>query len=127
MVSQVLRHTIFLIGNVTDPSERVFTFLPYESLFDVSDPGYQPRFEVEPSPEAAMCDGDPFCVFDLNVTGSQVFGAETLGAVAEANQTEELVAAGPGETGVKGHVLLFLSSLKFYLFFNTFRFCGLAF
>ena len=80
---------------MTAESESLFTYLPYESFETVRDPDFNPTFDINPEPaNVSICNGDPFCEYDITITGDREVGMATLSAVADIQKVVEKSAPG---------------------------------
>ena len=72
---------------ITDTSNSLFSYFPYESFGIYKDISFTPVFEVQKDNDIIrQCFGDPFCVYDWTITGSMRFGLDTLNTILEVEQ-----------------------------------------
>ena len=81
----------FMTGILNAIGDSLFTYLPYESFESVRDPEFRPTFVIDrDSADVSICNGDPFCEYDVVITGDQGVGMATLAAVANIQKAVEL-------------------------------------
>ncbi len=83
---------------LTNSSNSLFTYFPYQSFSKISDPLFSPVFNPDTSSVSSelneICNGDQFCLYDGLVTGSLSLPAITRATVDEASRIVELSVKG---------------------------------
>ena len=95
-------------GMLTNETESLFTYLPYQSFASFQDSNFVPIFDPDystvPVPDhLTVCVGDSSCLYDVTVTGSVEIASSTHAAVTEITQTEQLSA--PGNDNIKYYIV----------------------
>ncbi len=87
-------HTHTHAGMLTDPSDSLFNYLPYQNFSVLSNSQFTPTFNPDTSTASfqlrAICADDPFCLYDGLVTGNVGLGAVTKEIVDECRRVREL-------------------------------------
>ncbi len=81
-------------GMLTDPSDSLFNYLPYQSFSTLSNSQFTPTFSPDTSTASfelrAICADDPFCLYDGVVTGNVGLATVTKEIVDECHRVREL-------------------------------------
>ena len=86
-------------GLITDSSNSLFTYFPYETFSLFKQDSFPPIFEVvQDESIAETCFTDPFCVYDTIVTGNMSFGLDTRTTMMEVVEVASL--SNSGDLGV---------------------------